>query len=161
MREREMNEGAALPQRKRQRRTRKHSRNELADEKSRGRFAAIDAAIRKRTEANKRRLESAKPDPGKVHTDELAVEAVASDASAVENLPVAGYEHLGTTADVQIHSWGPSLSVAFEKCVLGLFAIKTDLSKVQESSASEPICSFEVCGRDVKSLLFALLEGEE
>jgi len=37
-----------------------------------------------------------------------------------EDRPESGYEYLDHTADIQLHSWGPTVKEAFEKVYLYL-----------------------------------------
>jgi len=65
-----------------------------------------------------------------------------------------GYEYLDHTADVQIHSWGPSLSVAFEQAALAMMGYMTELHTVEESGL---VKSSNAEGEDIESLLFTFL----
>jgi SHS2 domain-containing protein len=47
------------------------------------------------------------------------------------------YEYLDHTADIQFHSWGASVSEAFEQAVVCMFSYITDLSTVDETDTSE------------------------
>jgi SHS2 domain-containing protein len=66
------------------------------------------------------------------------------------------YEYLDHTADVQCHTWGPTLEAAFEHMAPCMFNYMTDLSDiVEDPSAME---EFTVKGHDLKSLLFAYMD---
>lgn len=66
------------------------------------------------------------------------------------------FEYLDHTADIQLHSWGSSLSDALEQCVIAMFSYMTDLSKVDIDPKATDV--FEVKGHDLDSLLFTLLD---
>jgi SHS2 domain-containing protein len=67
------------------------------------------------------------------------------------------YEYLDHTADVQCHSWGPTLEAAFENMAPCMFNYMTDLALVKEDPDSEGV-EIEVQGRDMKSLLFNYMD---
>jgi len=66
----------------------------------------------------------------------------------------SGFEYLDHTADVQIHSWGPTLSNAFEQAALGMMGYMTELNTVE---IGEEVKSASVEGEDFESLLFTFL----
>ena len=49
-----------------------------------------------------------------------------------ESRSLIGYEYLDHTADVQIHSWGPSVKEAFEQAAKAMFGYMTELDTIQE-----------------------------
>ena len=69
-------------------------------------------------------------------------------------LPQLGYEYLDHTADIQLHSWGPTLAAAFEQCCLAMFGYMTELEYVVPSETQEVTTE----GDDLLSLLFHLLD---
>eukprot|EP00605_Chrysophyceae_sp_TOSAG23-4_P000302 GSChrysophyteH1.ASY1.ANO1.347.1 assembled CDS len=73
------------------------------------------------------------------------------DGCAGEN-----YEYLDHTADVQCHSWGPTLEAAFENMAPCMFNYMTDLTDIVEDPAAS--VTFSVTGHDLKSLLFAYMD---
>lgn len=68
------------------------------------------------------------------------------------------YEYLDHTADVQCHSWGPTLEAAFESMAPCMFNYMTDLALVKEGEDGGPGEEMEVIGHDMKSLLFNYLD---
>jgi len=66
------------------------------------------------------------------------------------------YEYLDHTADVQCHSWGPTLELAFAHMAPCMFNYMTDLTDITE----DPACveEFTVAGHDLKSLLFNYMD---
>jgi len=73
---------------------------------------------------------------------------------------LGNYEYLDHTADIQIHSWGNSLSEALENATLAMFGYMTKLISIQESLNISDVCGsqIEVRGHDVESLVFAFLQ---
>ncbi|KAI6652116.1 Protein archease-like [Oopsacas minuta] len=69
-------------------------------------------------------------------------------------LPDFGYEYLDHTADIQLHSWGPNLSIAFEQCCVAMFGYITELEYVVPTFTQEITTE----GDDLLSLLFHLLD---
>ena len=65
-----------------------------------------------------------------------------------------GYEYLDHTADIQLHSWGPSLVIAFEQCCIAMFGYITELEYVMPTETQEITTE----GDDLLSLLFHLLD---
>ena len=96
-----------------------------------------------------------------VGTAGVADSAAASPAFAaagsgqLDDAPVQ-YEYLDHTADVQIHSWGATLTEAFEQQVVGMMGLVTDLSTVNVDPSLEREVVVE--GHDLESLLFHLLD---
>lgn len=68
--------------------------------------------------------------------------------------PNIKYEYLDHPADIQVHSWGDTLSEAFEQAAIAMFGYMTELDTVEEASSF----SIEVEGHDVESLLFNFLD---
>jgi len=66
------------------------------------------------------------------------------------------YEYLDHTADVQCHSWGPSLEAAFEAMAPCMFNYMTDLTLITENPGSA--IEFTVRGHDCKALLFNYMD---
>lgn len=65
-----------------------------------------------------------------------------------------GYEYLDHPADVQIHTWGNTLSEAFEQAAIGMFGYMTDLTTVEHKQE----VNVEASGHDLESLLFNFLD---
>lgn len=63
---------------------------------------------------------------------------------------------LDHTADIQLHSWGDTLTEALEQQILAMFSYITDLNKVDIDPSRTD--TFEVKGHDLDSLLFTLLD---
>ena len=61
---------------------------------------------------------------------------------------------LDHTADVQIHSWGGSLTEVFEEAAVAMFNYISPLNKVE--SVTE--INFEASGHDLESLFFRFLD---
>ena len=68
--------------------------------------------------------------------------------------PPRGYEYLDHTADIQLHSWGLSLSEAFEQTAVAMFGYMTDLDSIEEQRTLE----VEVSGHDLQSLMYNFLD---
>ena len=68
------------------------------------------------------------------------------------------YEYLDHTADVQCHSWGPTLETAFENMAPCMFNYMTDLALVKEDEHEGSGEEMEVKGHDMKSLLFNYMD---
>nr|XP_054756485.1 protein archease-like [Lytechinus pictus] len=73
-----------------------------------------------------------------------------------DDKPAGGinYEYLDHTADVQLHSWGPTLKDSFESVVQAMFDYMTDIRCVESTINHE----VSVEGDDMKSLLFNFLD---
>ncbi len=67
-----------------------------------------------------------------------------------------GYEYLDHTADVQLHSWAPSLKEAFELVCVAMFGYITELDKVEEDDSFD--VTVEASGHDMDSLLYSLMD---
>lgn len=67
----------------------------------------------------------------------------------------ANFEFLDHTADVQIHSWGPSMEMAFEQAGIGVFGYMINAGYDNECSIEERI---RVRGVDEIDLLFRFLD---
>ena len=65
------------------------------------------------------------------------------------------YEYLDHTADVQVHSWGASLEVAFEQQVVGVMGMITELSQVSAEGGRREVSAE---GHDLYSLLYNFLD---
>ena len=73
-----------------------------------------------------------------------------------DNCKSGGYEYLDHPADVQIHSWGPDLKVAFEQAAVGMFGYMTDLTSVEIEE--DEVKEIKAEGHDLESLLFQFLD---
>ena len=69
-------------------------------------------------------------------------------------IPEAKYEYLDHTADVQLHSWGETISEAFEHVGLAMFGYMTEIHTVEMASRYE----VEAEGDDLEGLLFHFLD---
>jgi SHS2 domain-containing protein len=121
--------GGALPQRTRRRRRRRADRDAPADAGSSCHSPTVAAADL---------LDAA-------HTCVRPVPAAP---------PGNGYEYLDHTADVQLHSWGTSLPLAFEQAVVAMMAYMTDLELVEVREQR----TFTAEGHDLKSLLYNFMD---
>ena len=65
-----------------------------------------------------------------------------------------GFEYLDHTADIQLHSWGPSLPRAFEQVTVAMFAYMTELATVEVVGER----SFTAEGHDLRSLLYNFMD---
>lgn len=68
----------------------------------------------------------------------------------------SGYEYLDHTADVQLHSWAPSLKEALELICVAMFGYITELDKVEEDDSFD--VTVEASGHDMDSLLYSLMD---
>jgi SHS2 domain-containing protein len=66
------------------------------------------------------------------------------------------YEYKDHTADIQIKSWGDSITTAFAWSALGMFDYMTPLHNISETP--KVYRKFECSAHDLKSLLFAFLD---
>lgn len=66
----------------------------------------------------------------------------------------SGYEYLDHTADIQLHSWAPTLREAFELVAIAMFNYITELEHVECNGEVE----VEVEGHDLQSLLYAFMD---
>ncbi|CAK9097722.1 Protein archease (Protein ZBTB8OS) (Zinc finger and BTB domain-containing opposite strand protein 8) [Durusdinium trenchii] len=64
------------------------------------------------------------------------------------------YEYLDHTADVILHSWGKTLSQAFEQCCVCFFSYLTDLDTVSMVTSVD----IQATGHDLTDLLYHLLD---
>lgn len=69
-------------------------------------------------------------------------------------IPKIKYEYLDHPADVQLHSWGGTLSEAFEQITMAMFAYMTDIETVEMTMYHE----IEVEGIDVENLLYQFMQ---
>jgi SHS2 domain-containing protein len=67
---------------------------------------------------------------------------------------MAGYEYIDHPADIQIHSWGPSLERALEPLCLGLLSVMIDPAGFQEVR-EKPI---SIKANDLFTLVYSLLD---
>jgi SHS2 domain-containing protein len=67
---------------------------------------------------------------------------------------MAGYEYIDHPADIQIHSWGPSLDRALEPLCLGLLSVMIDPAGFQEIR-EKPI---SIKANDLFTLVYSLLD---
>jgi len=65
-----------------------------------------------------------------------------------------GYRYREHTADVVIEAWGPSLEAAFEEAAKAMFALITDIERVEPRREVR----VEVTGFDLENLLYRWLE---
>jgi SHS2 domain-containing protein len=68
------------------------------------------------------------------------------------------YAYLDHTADVQLHSWGASLEVAFEQQVLAMMDLITELPTVDADGPEAREVVVEAEGHDLHSLLYNFLD---
>jgi SHS2 domain-containing protein len=68
----------------------------------------------------------------------------------------SGYEYLDHTADVQLHSWAPTLKEALELVVVAMFGYITELGQVEENEELD--VQVEATGHDMDSLLYSLMD---
>jgi SHS2 domain-containing protein len=82
--------------------------------------------------------------------------AVAAAAAKQHEQTRSGYEYLDHTADVQLHSWAPTLKEALELVVVAMFGYITELGQVDESDELD--VQVEATGHDMDSLLYSLMD---
>jgi len=73
----------------------------------------------------------------------------------MEQVTKADYEYLDHTADIQLHSWGPTINEAFEQNALAMFNYISELKYVDINEADSTI--IEVEGHDLESLLYSFM----
>eukprot|EP01083_Nonionella_stella_P311135 1108277_1 len=64
------------------------------------------------------------------------------------------YEYLDHTADIQFHSWGTTITEAFEQVGIAMFGYMTELDTVDYVKSFD----IEASGHDMQSLLFHFLD---
>lgn len=69
-------------------------------------------------------------------------------------IPPCKYEYLDHPADVQIHSWGNSVTEAFEQAAVAMFGYMTEIDKVEILDQQE----IEAEADDMEGLLFHFLD---
>lgn len=71
-----------------------------------------------------------------------------------------GYEHLDHSADVMLHSWGPSLAVALGELARSMFAYMTDIDTVVINNKDSDAFGANIVatGHDLYSLIYAFLD---
>jgi SHS2 domain-containing protein len=82
--------------------------------------------------------------------------AAAAERPAAKEQTLSGFEYLDHTADVQLHSWAPSLKEALELVVVAMFGYITELGQVEESEELD--VQVEATGHDMDSLLYSLMD---
>lgn len=109
----------------------------------------IDAAIQARKKQQQQRKE--------VHHDPVPTDV---DHAEQTTTLVGQYEYLDHTADVQLHSWGPSLEEALESLAMAMFGYMTDLALIQVDEEHSLTYGRDVAsrGHDVQSLVFCFLQ---
>ena len=75
---------------------------------------------------------------------------------SAEEKKISGYEYLDHTADVQLHSWAPTLKEAFEQVNVAMFGYICELEKVEIDE--EITVEIEAEGHDMESLLYSLMD---
>jgi len=78
----------------------------------------------------------------------------------IEGNDALGYEYLDHVSDIQIHSWGQSLSMALEQMVLAIFGYMTDLRTIEVNEIVSKGCGTNIVakGHDVQSCIFSFLD---
>ena len=76
------------------------------------------------------------------------------DEGADLTIPESKYEYLDHTADVQLHSWGETLTEAFENVGVAMFGYMTDIETVEMTDSFK----VEAEGDDMEGLLFHFLD---
>jgi SHS2 domain-containing protein len=69
-------------------------------------------------------------------------------------MAVAGYEYLDHPADIQIHSWGPTIEQALGPLCLGLLSVMVDPAGFQEVREK----TISIKANDLFSLVYQLLD---
>ncbi|XP_054717962.1 protein archease-like [Uloborus diversus] len=69
-------------------------------------------------------------------------------------IPPIKYEYLDHPADIQLHSWGDTLTEAFEQAAVAMFGYMTEIDKVDVLMTQD----IEAEGHDMLSLLFHYLD---
>jgi SHS2 domain-containing protein len=84
-------------------------------------------------------------------------EADASEAFRIKAdvIPGGKYEYLPHTADIQLHSWGSSLSEALENLGVSMFGYMTDLTTIEKVDDIDDIV---VKGHDLHTLIYSYLD---
>lgn len=68
------------------------------------------------------------------------------------------YEYLDHTADVQLHSWGDTLTESFEQIAMSMFAYMTDIETVEMSSEHELVVRLDEGDGDLLNMVYHWLD---
>lgn len=81
-------------------------------------------------------------------------ELIFSTASIPAKRQEGDWEYLDHTADVQIHSWGKNIGVAFGAAVVGMSGYMVEISQIENNLQIER----EITAHDLQSLLFSFMD---
>mmetsp|Transcript_11935 Transcript_11935/g.24402 ORF Transcript_11935/g.24402 Transcript_11935/m.24402 type:complete len:229 (-) Transcript_11935:24-710(-) len=98
---------------------------------------------------------------GEVNMKSLEEERIQSEGRAVDSKAEdKNYEYLPHTADIQLHSWGPTLSSALSSLVVSMFGYMTDLNLVTPTDSGPTSGGREIVvkGHDLHTMVFTLLD---
>ena len=67
---------------------------------------------------------------------------------------MSGFEYLSHPADIQVHSWGPTVARALEPQAVALFGEMMDLDKFEEKEERK----ISIQGSDILSMVYSFLD---